>query len=129
MEKTPIKRYSLAFKKQIVREYENGTSANYLRQKYGIGGGSTITGWVRQYGRKGTRYKLMVIQTPEEQNRIRELEARIQELESALAQVTLDKIMLEAIVEVAEQEYGIDVKKNSVARSSKQPTSRLGRKR
>ena len=41
MEKTPLKRYSQAFKQQIVREYEAGATASQLSQKYGIMGGST----------------------------------------------------------------------------------------
>ncbi len=113
MEKIAIIRYSEAFKKQIVREYEGGASGNRLRQKYGIKGGSTITGWVKKYGREGSRYKLMIIQTPQEQQRVKKLEKRVAELESALAQVMLDKLMLESIVEVNEEKEGIGLKKKS----------------
>jgi transposase-like protein len=112
MEKIPIRRYSEAFKKQVVREYEAGASAGRLRGKYGIKGRSTVNTWVRKYGREGSRYKLMVIQKPEEQKRVKELEKRVQELEQALAQVMLDKLMLESLVEVIEEEEGPGVKKN-----------------
>ena len=117
MEKIPIRRYSEAFKKQVVREYEGGASAGSLREKYGIKGRSTINTWVKKYGREGSRYKLMVIQKPEEQNRVKELEKRVQELEKALAQVMLDKLMLESLVEVIEEEEGLEVKKNIAPRS------------
>lgn len=117
MEKIPLIRYSEAFKKQVVREYEGGASASSLREKYGIKGPSTITTWLRKYGREGSRYKLMVIQTPEEQNRVKQLEKRVQELESALAQMMLDKLMLESLVEVIEEEEGVEVKKNTGRRS------------
>jgi hypothetical protein len=30
-------------------------------------GGSTIADWVKRFGRYGAKYKLMVIQTPDEQ--------------------------------------------------------------
>ena len=50
MKKERIKRYSEAFKHQVVREYEAGASARWLMQKYGIGGDSTIKRWVHQYG-------------------------------------------------------------------------------
>ena len=112
MEKTAEIRYSEAFKKQVVKEYEAGASAYRLRQKYGIKGGSTISTWVKKYGREGSRYELMVMQKPEERERIKQLEKRIQELEKALAQVTLDKLMLESLVEVIEEEEGGEVKKN-----------------
>ena len=113
MEKTPIIRYSEAFKKQVVREYEAGARAGSLREKYGIKGRSTVNTWVKKYGREGSRYQLMVIQKPEEQERVKVLEKRVQELERALAQVMLDKLMLESLVEVIEEEEGIAVKKTS----------------
>ncbi|MEM7029469.1 MAG: transposase, partial [Chloroflexota bacterium] len=75
------KRYSLAFKRAIVAEYEKGASIEELRAKYGIGGSSTIQRWIEQYGRYGLREKLMVIQRPEEQNRVKEMQAKISQLE------------------------------------------------
>ena len=116
MEKIAQIRYSEAFKKQVVREYEGGASAYRLREKYGIRGGSTITTWLKKYGREGSRYELMVIQKPEEQERVKQLEKRVQELEKALVQMTLDKLMLESLVEVIEAEEG-EVKKNIGQRS------------
>ncbi len=117
MEKIAIRRYSEAFKKQVVREYEDGASAGSLREKYGIKGGSTVNSWVKKYGREGSRYKLMLIQKPEEQKRVKELEKRVQELEHALAQVMLEKLMLESLVEVIEAEEGTGLKKNIGQRS------------
>ncbi len=119
-----IKRYSLAFKQAVVREYEAGESLTGLKHKYGITGATTIKKWVEQFGRYGTRHKLMVIQKPEEQNRIHELEQRVADLEKALAQVTLDKIMLTATLEVAEREYGVKVKKTHERRSLTTPSSK-----
>ena len=60
--------------------------------------------WITQYSQEGLRHKLMRIQKPEEQERVRELEAQVAALEKALAQVTLDKMMLETTLEVAEEE-------------------------
>jgi transposase-like protein len=112
MEKVKIRRYSEAFKKQVVREYESGASAYQLRQKYGIKGGGTIASWIKKYGLYGSRSELMVIQKPEEQKRVKELEKQVQRLEKALAQTTLDKLMYEAMVKIAEEEYGLELKKN-----------------
>lgn len=125
MEKIAIRRYSEAFKKQVVREYEAGASASSLREKYGIKGRSTINTWLKKYGREGSRYKLMVIQKPEEQARVKELEKRVQELERALAQVMLDKLMLESLVEVIEAEEGVEVKKNIGRRSLSERNTKL----
>jgi transposase len=127
MEKIGLIRYSEAFKKQVVREYEAGAPASRLREKYGIKGPSTINTWLKKYGREGSRYKLMVIQKPEEQERVKALEQRVQELESALAQVMLDKLMLESLLAVIEEEEGIKVKKNIGRRSLSGRTKKVRR--
>lgn len=127
MKTVTIKRYSLAFKQAVVREYEDGESLTSLSHKYGITGTTTLKRWVEQFGRYGTRHKLMVIQKPEEQNRVRELEQQIRELEKALAQVTLDKIMLTATLEVVERDYNIKVKKTHGRQSSTQLANKAKR--
>lgn len=112
MDKKVYKRYSIAFKQQVVREYEAGASAKRLRAKYGIGGMHTINQWLHQYGREGSRYKLMVIQSPDEQNRVKQLEEQVRLLESALAQSQLTVLMLESVVAVADEHFATDLKKN-----------------
>lgn len=126
MTEVTIRRYSLAFKHAVVREYEAGASASTLRRKYGIGCVSTVCRWVGQYGREGTRHRLMTIQKPEEQRRVQEQAARIQELEALVAQLALDKAMLEASLAVAEERLGEPVKKKAGRPSS---TGRSRRRR
>ena len=43
MQKRKIKRYSEAFKRQVVAEYESGISLLTLQKKYGITGKMTFT--------------------------------------------------------------------------------------
>lgn len=118
-----IKRYSVAFKKQVVKEYEAGHSASSLQRRYGFSNPHMVVKWVNKYGREGVRHKLMVVQTPQEQERIKELEARIAELEKLAAQLSLDKFMLECSLAVAEKELGHEVKKKSPTPSSPKPSS------
>ena len=122
MSDTSIKVYSQAFRRQVVREYEAGASIRTLRKKYGIGGTSTIQGWVKKYGAQGLRHELVRIQSAEEADRVRELEARVQELEQALGKVTLEKLALESALEVLEEESGVEVKKNAAPSSSTSST-------
>ena len=123
MKKKIVKRYSEAFKKQVVREYEAGESQPTLRRKYGIQGTNTITYWVRKYGHKGLRHELVVIQRAEEQQEEKALKKRIKQLEAAVAQLTLDKMVLEVSLAEAEKLLGTNVKKNDKQRSSKPATS------
>jgi transposase-like protein len=106
-----VKRYSVAFKKQVVKEYEAGASASALKRKYGLGCTHMVVKWVKKYGREGVRHKLMVVQTPKEQEQLKELEARVAELEKLVAQLSLDKFMLESSLAVAEEQLGHEVKK------------------
>ena len=112
-----IKRYSESFKIQVVREYETGSSISELSKKYGITGKSTITKWIKKYGKEGFRHKMIRIQTVEEIHRIRELEMEVEELKAALVKVSLEKMALESTLEVL-QETGVvteEVKKNAVS--------------
>ena len=118
MKKEPIKRYSLALKQQVVREYEAGASAYRLEQKYGISGQGTIKKWVKKYGRLGFRTEQVVIQTVADQETFKEMKKRIRGLEKALAQAILDKQMLEATLHVASREVGQDLKKSFGKKSS-----------
>lgn len=91
-----IKRYSEGFKRQVVSEYEAGTSIRTLQTKYGISGNTTLQRWIGQYGREGLRHELMHIQTPEEVERVKALEQQVEALQQALGQVTLEKLKLES---------------------------------
>lgn len=112
MSKEPIKRYSLAFKRQVVHEYESGASAYRLCQKYGIGTSNTVKRWVKKYGRSGFRTEQVVIQTAEDQLEVKAMKKRIAELESALAEAVLENRMLKTTLEVAGETLEMDLKKN-----------------
>lgn len=112
MKKEPIKRYSQAFKQQVVREYEAGASIYSLLQKYGIGGHKTVQRWVKQYGRSGYRAEMVVIQTVDDQLEVKAMRQRIADLEAALAESILENRMLNATIEVASQTLELDLKKN-----------------
>jgi len=129
MVKPIVKRYSLAFKKEIVKEYEAGASIYELQRKYGIGGSETISRWVKKYSREGIKHKLMVIQKPEEQAQVKALKERVAELEKLAAQLALDLHMTESCLEVAEDELGYEVKKKDAARWSKKPQKSEPRRR
>ena len=120
--KSVNKRYSEAFKRQVVNEYEGGHSILSLRRKYDITGNGTIERWVKRYAHAGLRDELIVIQRADERQQQKLLEARVRELESAVAQLTLEKIVLQSSLAEAETLLGMDVKKND-GTPSLQPAS------
>lgn len=112
--KRTYKRYSEAFKREVVSEYEAGVSVNALQKKYDIRGSGTIKGWIQKYAREGFRHEMILIQTKDEIQHIKRLENKVEELEQALGKVMLEKLKLESIVEELEASYGVEIKKNEV---------------
>jgi len=113
------KKYSEAVIRQIISEYEGGSSISEIQRKYGITGGQTVQNWIKKYSREGLRHKYIRIQQVEEINQVKALEKRIKELEQALGKTTLEKLKLECIVEEYQETYGAElVKKNEVPSST-----------
>jgi len=120
MPKTEIyKRYSEAFKRQVVAEYEQGASASALSRKYGIGAINTVLTWVKQYAHEGLRHETVHIQTVAEATQVQQLQQELTLLRQALAEVTVQKLLLEGRVKVYQETYGESVlKKNALPSSS-----------
>lgn len=116
--KEVYKRYSEAFKRQIVAEYEAGVSASALCRQYGIGNVNTVQAWVKQYARAGLRHETVHIQTAAEATRVQQLEAERAVLRQALAEVTVQKLLVEGQLRVYQETYGDDVLKKNVPRLS-----------
>lgn len=120
-----IKRYSLSFQQKVVSEIESGQlSIGDARRLYDITGCETIQKWIRKLGKNHLLNKVVRIEMKGEKDRIKELEKRIRELESALANEHLRNILLETMVEIAKEDYGIDLKKKHGQRPSKLDTGK-----
>ena len=108
-------KYSEAFKKQLVREYEQGLlNKDQLMRKYSIGGNSTVLSWCRKYGNlhypTGTSHMGRPQSDPQQQ-RIKELEQKLQQAQQKLK-------VYEKLIEVASREMGADVVKKIGAKLS-----------
>lgn len=112
-------RYSESFKLHVVSEVESGQlTIESARRRYGIAGGSTIQKWLRRYGKNHLLGKVVRVERPEEKDRVKELEVKVRELESALAQSQVKLFAYESLLEVAEKHYKTDFKKNFGVRQS-----------
>ena len=83
MAETAMKRYSLTFKQEVVREYEGGASVAELMRKYGITGHQTIRTWIKHHSRKGARTVTREINDPQTQAELESLKAKVDSLEHA----------------------------------------------
>lgn len=119
------KRYSLAFKQKVVSEIESGKfSLSQVRRIYDIGGGGTAYNWLRKLGKGHLIDKIIRIDMKDEKDKLKELQQRNQQLESALAQTQLKLLMSEALLESVEAHYKIDVKKTFGLTASNARTSK-----
>jgi transposase-like protein len=106
-------KYSESFKLQVVKEIEeSGIAVCTAQKKYDIKGGSTIQQWLKKYGKHHLLAKVVRVETPDEKNQIKHLKEEVRKLESALAKSQVKIIALESLIEVAEEEYKVDFKKN-----------------
>ena len=121
-------RYSEPFKLHVVSEIESGgLSIEGARRRYGIKGGETIQNWIRHYGKNHLLGKIVRVERPEEKDRIKKLEAKVRELESALANSQVKLFAYESLIEVAEEHYGADFKKNFGAKQSATVSNNAGK--
>jgi transposase-like protein len=100
-------RYSEAFKREAVREVEDGgLTFTAIALKYGIRGKMTVANWVRKYGH-GSRGKVIRVEKPGEINELKRLTERVRLLESALADANIDAALERAYTRLALERAGI----------------------
>lgn len=106
------RQYSEEFKKRVVNDFESGKySVSQLERLHGISN-PTIYKWIYKFStfnEKGFR----VVEMKESSNKkMKALEARIKELESAVGRKQIKIEYLEKMMEIAKEELNIDIKKN-----------------
>ena len=96
------RRYSQAFKRQVVHDIESGRfTLQQARKHYDIRGKSTIQSWLKQMGKNHLLAKVVRIQTPDDLDHLHQLEQQNRQLESALAQAHLRIVALESQLDEA----------------------------
>ena len=120
-------RYSISFKQKVVKEIEEeGLDIRAAARRYGIRGGSTIQEWIRKFGKNHLLNKIVRVEMKGEKDQLKELEAEIKRLKIALADVTMEKHVLETLITLVNENYQTDVKKNLGQQLSKKPTKKKG---
>lgn len=112
--------YTLSFKLNVVRDVESGElTSTQAQRKYGIQGDSTIRNWLKKYGNFDWENQIPSSMAKSPEQRILELEAKIKLLEKQKAQLERQNyiadskaIIFDMMIDIAEQEYKIDVRKN-----------------
>lgn len=107
-----VNRYSISFKQMIVKEVESGQGLEFVRKKYDIGGSATIQKWVKAFGKNHLLNKIVRIENMNEKDKLKQLEQDNKKLKLALADAHMAKVLLEGVIEMANEEYKTDLKKS-----------------
>jgi transposase-like protein len=104
-------RYSEAFKQEAVREMESGRhrSVHAVAKAFGIRGSRTLSRWLREYGRSDLLPRKITISTMQEQDEKKALKERVRQLEKALSDAHMSRLLEKAYLEIACEDMGLDV--------------------
>lgn len=107
------RQFSDEFKLGIVSEYEIGThTVAELSRLYRVNFQS-IYRWIYQYSTYQKKGYVVVEKSSSSSKKLRELEQKVRDLEGLLGQKQVKLEYLDKLIELAESEYGISIKKNS----------------
>lgn len=110
MERVVIRRYSEAFKVQVVSELESGQlrSIGEARRLYGIVGGETVVSWLKKYGKERHLPRIMRVETLDERDQLKQLRQENDRLKKALADEHMKASLYESWLEIACEEFGVE---------------------
>ena len=115
------KDYTMSFKLSVVQEVEKGELTYKQAQfKYGIQGKSTVLEWLRKYGNLDWEHQTpsCMAKSPEQkllelEQKLRQLEKQNNRLKAQVSQSEKKAILFDMMIDLAEKEYNIPIRKNS----------------
>lgn len=119
-QKRSQKDYSMSFKLQIVQEIEQCLeSPSSAQRKYGIQSRSTVVNWLRKFGNFDWQHQnpLSMAKTTEQkllelEQKVKLLEKQKAQLEKQIEQSDKKSIIFDMMIDLAEKEYNIPIRKN-----------------
>lgn len=120
------KDYNMSFKLSVVQEIERGELSTVgACRKYGIQARSTVVQWLRKFGTFDWENQTPSFMPKTPEQRIMELEQKVKLLEKQKTLLekqvqTADKkaIIFDMMIDLAEKEYRVDIRKNSLPEQS-----------
>jgi len=103
--------FSEEFRKKKVEEIERGLSTiAEISREYEVSRGA-IYKWIYAYSMHRKREVKQVVEAKSDTRKIKELRKRIKELEQLLGQKQFEVEFKETMIDLAEERFGIDIKK------------------
>lgn len=110
----PKRVFSPELRQKIVNDIEQGkASITSVCREYSVSS-TTVYRWLHKYSTYSQKGIKVVLELSSEGYRSKELEKRLKEAESALGRKQMEVDFLEKMIEIADKEFGIDIKKKSL---------------
>ena len=104
--------FSESFKIEKVREIESGqTRPCEIMKQYEVSY-TSVYKWIEKYGSNSDRSEKWVVESKSDTRELLELKKKLAELERIVGQKQILIDFKDKVIELAEKEYGIDIKKN-----------------
>ena len=111
-----MKQYNQKLKEQIISDYlTGGGTYRQLQAKYGIDF-RLIHQWMQAF--KGSNSKSTKVSKQQNANLSEDLPKEVKQLQEELRQARLYNKLLEALVDIDKEKYGIDLRKKNGAKQS-----------
>jgi transposase-like protein len=112
------RRFSEDFKKKKVKELENNlVSISEICKTYSVSR-AAIYKWIYKYSIMAKKNVRQVVEAKSDTKRIKILEAQIKELERIIGKKQLAIEFKDKMIEIAEETYGVDIKKKLFSKLS-----------
>jgi len=113
-------KYDTNFRRKVAREYlEGDRTAVQLAEQYGIKQ-HNVTDWVRKFSSDlAVQQEVIPIMTPEEQKELEALKRQLAAVKEQLDYEQMKNFALETMIDLAKDELGVDLRKNSGAKQPK----------
>lgn len=103
--------FSKSFKRQKVQEYELGrTTIGEISKQYEVRE-ANVYKWIAKFGTMKNKPERIVVETESDTRELLSLKNRLAELERVIGQKQILIDFQDKVIDFAEQEYGIDIKK------------------
>lgn len=106
------RKYSDAFKKEIVSLFESGKFSVYQLEKLYSIGNPTIYKWIYKFSTFNEKGIRVVEMKESSLTKLKELEKKVKELEQIVGQKQIKIDYLEKMIDIAKDELQVDIKKN-----------------
>jgi len=104
--------FSEDFKKQAVKDIESGKcTVLEASREYDINP-QTVYNWLYKHSRYLQKNSVLVVEQQSEQHKRKDLEQKIKDIEAALGRKQMEIDMLNKLIDLANEEYHTDLKKN-----------------